>query len=164
MQFWSVDETTKLAELSALVGSRNVDQVLHYNEIDRTPNIGKDFIDACNSVIQTSTDTITWQRKQTILSGFASDSDVFEAAALSGESAWKLLSIKNTFPGYIKLPETIKVPDSIRIMGNGMGVGAATFKNAMIALETPPHYISTNVFNEYSSMRTAKLISADYTK
>lgn len=160
MQFWKITESTRLSDLSNLVGSRNVDQVLHYNDIQRAPNLGQVFKAACDAAIDATPDNIDYQRKITILNGFAGDYDVFETAALSSEDTWKLLSKKNTFPMYLVLPETIVVPDSRDIMGNGQGVPALVFKQAMDMLKNEPHVIDPNIFNNYSSTVASKLIDA----
>lgn len=167
MQFWQIDETTKLTELTQLVGSRNVDQVLHYNGLARTPDIGKAYSKLCEDAINELPDNIGWQRKSSLLSAFVGDSDVFETAALASESTWKLLSSKNTFPMCIKFPELIPVPDSSRILGNKQGVSANIYKKTLECLSNIPHTVDPNIFNEYSSTRASNLIfsgsSKDYT-
>jgi len=164
MQFWRIDSSTKLSELSALVGSRNVDQVLHYNGIERAPNFGQKFEEMCNSTIASITEPVDYQRKQSVLNTFAGDYDVFEEAALSSATNWKLLSAKNTFPMCVKLPDTIVVPDSTRILGNGQSVPPKVFRQAMDMLKNVPHTIDPTIFNDYSTVLSRRLIDANSSK
>ena len=158
MQFWKIDESTKLADLGALVGSRNVDQVLQYNEIPRTPNIGQAFSNICEQAISSATQNVDKSRKRSLLGTFTTDSDVFETAALSSEADWKLISAMNTFPMHIKFPESIKVPDSTRILGNGQGVAPIILTKALEMLETTGK-ISPNIFSEYDSNVAGTIIT-----
>lgn len=159
MQFWKIDKSTRLSDLGALVGSRNVDQVLHYNELPRTPNIGRALADLCDTTISEATGPVDKSRKRTVLSSFTGDSDVFETAALSSEDDWKLISAKNTFPMHIKLPELIPVPDSTSILGNGVGVSSVVFTKALEMLESTGK-ISPSVFGEYNSNVAGTIMAA----
>jgi len=152
MQFIYIKNNTTLSEFSELVGSRNVEKVLHINEVKRCPRIGKYFTDMCKNIINT-VENVTWQRKSAILNTFTQDSDVFELAALSSDSAWKIISELVTFPGMLRIPETIRIPDSVNVIGNGVAIGDIIYNKAIKQLETPPHTIDPAIFNEYSSRR-----------
>lgn len=155
MQFLTLDKETKLKDFSDEVGSRNADYILAANSIDRSPNIGKQFYESCEAV-KKSTESITWQRKSQILNTFTHDSDIFETAALLGENDWKVLSALGTFPGMVKVPDSITLPDSVNILGNGQGVKSEIYNKAMKSLEEH-NYVDPSIFNEYSNIKNSKI-------
>lgn len=156
MQFLSIENTTRLSELSERVGSRNVEYILALNDLTRTPDIGKQFYTRCAD-IQQNAEEVPYQRKITILNSFTQDSDVFETAALLSENGWKVLSNLNTFPDRLRIPDTITLPDSTDIIGNGIYIGSVPYNKAMNWLNTPPHTIDPSIFNEYSTIRSARV-------
>lgn len=156
MQFLSIENTTRLSELSERVGSRNVEYILALNDLTRTPDIGQQFYTRCED-IQQNTEEVPYQRKITILNSFTQDSDVFETAALLSENGWKVLSNLNTFPDRLRIPDTITLPDSTDIIGNGIYIGSVPYNKAMNWLNTPPHTIDPSIFNEYSTIRSARV-------
>ena len=159
-QYLSIDRNDRLVDISNIVGDRNLDYVLAANDLGRTANIGRIFYDKCQDVIQQyASDTVDWQKKVTILNGLTQSSDVFETAALLNESGWKILSALHTFPGMLALPESITIPDSVRILGNGEVVGKVIYDQAISALQTPPHYINPSIFNDFSSTRSANILN-----
>lgn len=155
MQFLTLDKETKLKDFSDEVGSRNADYILAANSIDRSPNIGKKFYESCEAA-KKSTESITWQRKSQILNTFTQDSDIFETAALLGENDWKVLSALGTFPGMVKVPDSITLPDSVNILGNGQGVKSEIYNKAMKSLEEH-NYVDPSIFNEYSNIKNSKI-------
>lgn len=155
MQFLTLDKETKLKDFSDEVGSRNADYILAANSIDRSPNIGKKFYESCEAT-KKSTENISWQRKSQILNTFTQDSDIFETAALLGENDWKVLSALGTFPGMVKVPDSITLPDSVNILGNGQGVKSEIYNKAMKSLEEH-NYVDPSIFNEYSNIKNSKI-------
>lgn len=155
MQFLTLDKETKLKGFSDEVGSRNADYILAANSIDRSPNIGKKFYQSCEAA-KKSTESITWRRKSQILNTFTQDSDIFETAALLGENDWKVLSALGTFPGMVKVPDSITLPDSVNILGNGQGVKSEIYNKAMKSLEEH-NYVDPSIFNEYSNIKNSKI-------
>lgn len=155
MQFLTLDKETKLKDFSDEVGSRNADYILAANSIDRSPNIGKNFYESCEAA-KKSTENISWQRKSQILNTFTQDSDIFETAALMGETDWKVLSALGTFPGMVKVPDSITLPDSVNILGNGQGVKSEIYNKAMKSLEEH-NYVDPSIFNEYSNIKNSKI-------
>ena len=131
MQFLTISDSTTLAELSDRVGDRNVERMLAINGLTRTPRIGKQFRNNVNNIIQTN-QSANWQRKSTVLNQFSSDSDIFETAALLDDNSWKVLSALETFPGMLKVPETVVLPSAVDILGNGQGVGSVIYNQVMI--------------------------------
>lgn len=160
MQFLKIKPGLKLQELSDLVGERNTEYVLNANQLSRTPEIGKAFSDVCDTKTSESKN-VEWNRKSSILNSFVSDSDVFETAALLRDSDWKLLSNLGTFPNMLRIPDSIVLPDTVDILGNGEGVKKSIYKKAMNQLSTPPHSIDPAIFNEYSVQKPSRIL--DYT-
>lgn len=155
MQFLKISSSATLQSLSATVGSRNVNTVLAANGLQRTPNIGKALTDLCDSARQC--ESVTWQRKSAILNTFTQDSDIFEHAALLGESDWKVLSSTNTFPGMLKIPDTLTLPDSVDILGNGEGVESTIYSKAMASL-SESNTVDPAIFNQYSTIKASRII------
>lgn len=134
MQFLSISRNLKLSELSSTIGRRNVDAVLNANSLTRTTEIGKKFYSDCDDVIRRMDnlgEVVTNQRKYSLLNTFTSNSDVFEYAALADETDWKMLSSKGTFYGKLKIPETITLTDSSKIIGNSVPIKKAIYESAM---------------------------------
>lgn len=157
MQFLTISNNTKLSELSELVGARNVSSILHINNISRTPNVGREFSQMCETVIS-DTEDVSFERKSVILSSLTQDSDIFEAAALTSSSGWKLLSSMNVLPNMLKIPEDITLPDSAAVLGNGQPVSQDIYNKIIGALINPPHSIDPVSFNEYSGIKPGSLI------
>ena len=168
MQFFQVTKQTKLSDVAQIVGSRNVDHLLAVNGLPRTPRVGQAMWDKCQELMNgsstftksrtSSPKNISWQRKATVLNTLCQDSDVFEMAALSSESAWQVLDALGTLPMYLKVPESIKLPDSTAVIGNSVGVSKDTYNAAMTMLEKAPHYIDPVIFNDYSPRANVTLL------
>ena len=156
MQFLSVSKNTKLSDLSGLVGSRNVENILHINDVGRVPNVGSAFLNSCNEKIQGLSD-VNPERKASLLNTLTSDSDVFETAALMGSSGWKLLSSANTLPGMLRIPDSIRLPDSANVLGNGVPIKSEVYTKVMSDLTNPPHTIDPSIFNEYSAAKSTSI-------
>lgn len=157
MQLLKIKESTTLSQLADLVGDRNVECVLATNGLKRTPNIGKAFKEGCARAIE-GVANITWQRQMTILNTLTGDSDIFESAALLGQTGWKILSTLGTLPNMLKIPESIKLADSTDVMGNGENISNLIYSKVMGSLKTPPHTIDSGLFNDYSSASTSQLV------
>lgn len=160
MQFLKVDRKTKLQDLAQIVGARNVETLLHINGVNRVPYVGRAFIEACNKKVSEVTEDVPPARKVALLNSLTLDSDVFEMASLMSSYGWKLLSIANTLPGTMKIPESIRVPDSTDVIGNGQSVKSQIYLKAINGLQNPPHYIDPSIFNEYSTSKQAKILDS----
>ena len=152
MQFLSIDETTKLSDLSQLVGTRNVENILHLNGVTRTPKIGRAFIKQCYDKIE-GLPQVKPERRAALLNTLTQDSDVFEHAALLDSDGWKLLSATNTLPRMLKIPATCVLPDSTEVLGNGQSIKPEVYAKVMECLHGPAHTVNPSVFNDYSSSR-----------
>lgn len=150
MQLLRVDSNITFSQLRDIVGNRHISEFLAVNGLERRPDIGKQITTKFTNAISTENE-VDWQRKSTILNRLSTDNDLFETAALCGSSAWKALSSVGTFPGTLKVPETIKLPDSVSVIGNGISTPKLTYDKVMSQLTHPPYEIDPSVFNEFSS-------------
>jgi len=155
MQYLSILNSTKLSDLIEAVGPRQVDAVLNLNNLTRTPNIGAQLVKVQGQAIIDATSEVGWQRKSTILNKLSGNSDLFEMAATSGSESWKLLSSKDTFPNMLKIPESVQLPQSTEVFGNGQPVPNKVYSEVMnqLSSEATNHKIDMSVFNEYSTIK-----------
>lgn len=157
MQFLSINENTKLSELSDIVGERNLEYILNANELTRTPNIGKAFLNRCNDIVNEQSSQVDWTRKISILNSMSDNSDVFEKAALLNDIGWKLLSKLGTFPGMLKIPESVELPSTVDIIGDNSKVSETIYQKAMYQMKTN-HIIDPSIFNSYSTVKPSNLV------
>lgn len=152
MQFLKLGIASKLPDLIKAVGSKNVDSILSYNGLTRSPSVGA-ALASKNAEAASSTQNVSWQNKSTILNKFTGDADVFEQAALSSEDDWKIISATGALPGTLRIPESVVLADSVDITGgSGVGVTTLVYKRVMDSLKSGDHQIDTSVFNDYSTM------------
>lgn len=156
MQFISIKSTDNLKDFIKSVGVSNAQAILAANDIPWSPNIGQQFSDKCDRIVE-SQGEVDYQRKATILNGYVQDDDVFERAALSSEDEWKVISDLGAFPGMLKVPESVTLPDSAEMLGSGKPISSSIYNKAMEQLQTPPHRIDPGIFNEYSTIRNANM-------
>ena len=156
MQFLRIGKDITLSELGQAVGSRNVSSMLVQNQLSRSVNIGQQYYDNCKAIVETA-QPVSWQDKQTILNKFVGDYNVFEEAALLGDSGWKVLKNLDAFPNAMRVPETITLPDSSDILGGGGPVSRSTYNAVMSQLADPSknNQIDPGIFNDYSAMLPA---------
>lgn len=155
MQFLKISPSTTLSELISKVGARNVDSILSLNMINRVPNIGAEYQKNYESV--QTIDAVKTQTKITRLNTMTSDSDVFETASLLGEDGWRYLETYGSLPGTLRIPETITLPDSTSIVGNGQPVSRVVYDKAITRLESTAE-IDPSIFNEYSSRKSSTIV------
>lgn len=158
MQFLSLQDNTKLKDLTNIVGQKNLESVLHLNGLTRTPNIGKQFKDACDEIIGATT-AVDVGRKIALLSGLTNDTDIFESAALMDDDGWKLLSSKNTLPGKLRIPSTMSLPDSVNVLGDGNPVPKSIFEKVSNDIRNSGA-VDPSVFNTYSVANSPVSVSA----
>ena len=152
MQFLQITDNMTLKSLQDRVGSRNVDNVLNLNSLSRTPNVGKALNELCESVVA-ATESVSNQRKISVLNTLTDEADVFEAAALLDDSGWKFLSEKGTMPGMLKMPSTITLPDATDVLGGSVGSVATDVYNKVMDYLKNNQPIDPIAFNEYSTQR-----------
>lgn len=152
MQFISINQDTKYSDLTKIMKPSDIDATLAMNNIPRSPNVGQSLASMVNNIIS-STPTVPWKTKADILNTMVDNSDVFETAALATEDTWKVLSKIKTFPNTMSIPETIKLPHSSVVMGNGEKVPPNVYKKVMGDLKSDDtnHEIDTSVFNDFNA-------------
>lgn len=159
MKFLEIDDTTTLSDISSRVGRRNVGTLLNVNDLSRSRDIGKQYSKLCSNIYSNNA-TVDWQRKASILSSMSQDSDVFEHASLQGEDSWKVLSAIGSFPGMLKIPDSIDVSDSVDILGNSTTTSKTIYTSVMKQIQTYPHRIDPSTFNEISTIKSSALSGA----
>ena len=158
-QYIRIANNTTLSDLSTIIGATNIEYLLAGNNLTWQPNVGQQFYNLQQSAIN-DTPSISWQRKSTLLNGLTDSTDVFETAALLSESGWKVLSSLNTLPNTLRIPDTISVPASTDILGDGVAIGRITYEKAMEGLQNPPHMVDPSIFNEYSTIKPTQIVDS----
>lgn len=161
MQLLRIKENTTLAELSDMVGDRNVESLLAANKLSRTPAIGRAFKTACNK-IEATVSNVSASRKSVLLNSLITESDIFEAAALQDDSNWKITSELGTLSGMLKVPDSFELPDSTSVMGNHQSVGNIIYKKVIDCLNRTGT-VDPAIFNEYRNVKDAQLASLSNT-
>lgn len=159
MQFLKIASTLTLPELSNMVGRRNVDSVLTLNGLSRAYDIGKKYAEKCTSVVE-QVNPVDWQKKAAMLNKHTRTADVFEYAALQGESSWKVFANTNSFPGMLQMPEDISLPSQVNILGNDSAISKRTYQQVMNQVMTAPHMIDPGIFNDVSTSKPSAILNA----
>lgn len=157
MQFIKVNKRTTLSQLSDIVGTRNVESILNLNDTPRVPQVGAAFLEVTRNKIADAKE-VTPDRKSAIINTLTTDSDVFETAALTSASGWKLLDSANTLPNMMRVPDSIHIPDSTELLGNNIPVRSEIYQKVITGIEKAPHTIDPTIFNEYSAIRSANIL------
>ena len=147
MQYLKIENNTKLKDLSDIVGNTNVQSLLVCNNLDRNPYIGKQLQNKCNNAYKGK--KVSSNKKQSILNSFVDYSDVFEYAYLQSEDSWKALDTLGTFPGMLKLPETLTLPNSTSILGTKGKISDTVYRKAINSVQSDR--IDPTIFNHYNS-------------
>lgn len=158
MQFLKVNKGTSFSSICNKVGLRNVEQLLALNGLTRSPNIGAQYIAKCSQIVSQTAQNVDWGRKAIILNSFVESADVFEKCALADEDEWKIIDKLGSFKDYLKVPESIKLPHSNDVLGDGIHVSRLIYDKCMKQLKDPPHQIDPANFNEYSSIKPSKIL------
>lgn len=151
---------TTLHDLTKQVGARNVDSILSLNSVSRSHDIGSSLSDYYKSLDLENVNDVTYQEKLSILNTLTADSDVFEYAALMNETEWKIFKLTGSFYGTLKIPETISLPASANMLGNGDPIDTLIYDKAMMMLYDEKiyhHTIDPSIFNEYDGKRGSQL-------
>ena len=154
MQYLTITRDMTLFQLINIVGEDNIDAVLNANGLNRAYNIGEKFYER-NEALLSEISSIDYQKKMSILNQFVGDSDLFEKAALGTEDEWVLLESFNCFSDAIRIPDGIRLPPSVGILGNGIPVPDVIYNSCMDSLLRTdgenPHMIDSSIFAEYSA-------------
>lgn len=153
MRILPVDSTTTLSELSQVVGTRNVSEVLAQNGLSRCVNIGTQLDQIHSSIAQDTSIQVSRQRKVMLLNKLRSDSDLFEEAALMNEADWRVLDTTNAFKNSLNISDNINLVDSSTVRGNKQQV-SSRIANAVLHDILEYDRVDPTIFNEYGSTQT----------
>ena len=166
MQYLTISKDETLLSISRIVGQRNTDLLLAENGIDRSPRPGKAWAGKCDNIVATTKD-VTPSRKAALLNNLTDSEEIFEKACLLDDSDWKIFSETQAFRDAIKVPESIKLPSSSRVIGTAAGnvtaanigsVSPVTYKAVMNDLKNTGT-INPGIFNDVNTSIGLKLAS-----
>lgn len=120
MQYLLIKSNDTLTSISKIVGSQNIDLVLSENGLKREPNIGRQHKKKCDDLIAENPPEITGQRKASLLNSLTGSDELFEKACLMDENEWKVFSAFQFFTDALRIPETVILPFSERIIGDSI--------------------------------------------
>lgn len=126
MQYLLINKEDTLQDISRIVGRNNADLVLNENSLIRMPKIGKQYYQKCADYLATNPEEVTASRKTALLNNMTDDEEIFEKACLMDEEGWKILSAFQSFPDAIKVPESLTLPYSTKVIGKSLGDGVET--------------------------------------
>ena len=150
MQFLEVTKELTMSALRKIVGAKNIDNVLSYNQLPTVPDIGRAIYQKYQEIASTA-GAVTDQRKMIILNSVSTDADVFEVVALLDEDGWKYISVTNAIPFTIRMPETVILANSTSIIGGTAdAISRAVYDKAMAYLLVSKA-IDPIIFNTYDS-------------
>lgn len=157
-RFLQISSTLTLSQLADRVGSRNVQTILTANQLLRRPDIGTQLANMCTNIVASSLE-VPVSKKKSILNSFHSQYELFETAALLDTNGWKVLATLGTFPGMLKIPETVSLPIASDILGVVSSVATNIYNKAMQQLDTPPrHQIDPAIFQQFSNIKPVKVV------
>ena len=156
MQFLKLDRDMRLTDLSNIIGQKNLDSTLSLNNMERLPSVSESYNNMRQHFIA-STDTVSFERKMALLNQTVQDSELFEIVALQDEDSWKLFSSVGTLDGYLRIPDTVSIPNSSRVIGDtAQSVSKVVYTNARGYLKRNMN-VNPEVFNQYSATTAATL-------
>ena len=156
MQYLMIKKEDTLLDISKIVGRQNADLVLSENSLERSPRIGKQYYEKCANYLATNPEEVTPARKTSLLNNLSSNEEIFEKACLMDEEGWKIFSAFQSFPDAIKVPESITLPYSTRVIGDSIGndvevtLGPAIYSKVMKQLKNTGK-IDPEIFNEVNT-------------
>lgn len=161
MQYLTVTKDDTMVSIGKIVGQQNMDLLLAENSLARNPKIGKMWKDKCDKIVAETPNEVTASRKSALLNNLVDSEEVFEKACLMDEDEWKVFSAIQAFPDAMRVPESIKLPYSTRVIGGTLGdvqaavignvqgvepVSPVTYKAVMDSLKLTAS-ISPSIFN-----------------
>lgn len=155
MQFLKVSKSTKLVDVIDKVGQAHIEDLLHLNNLDRVPTIGKSFIKICNDVIN-NTEPVLLERKISILNRLSADEEVFEIACLMDDDSWKVMSSIGTFPNCLIIPDDIVLPPISDVIGGNGNISDLVFRRAITQMIESGE-VDPSIFNDLSDSQPATI-------
>jgi len=118
LQYLLISKEDTLLSITRIVGQRNIDLLLAENGLTRTPKIGKQYYDKCAQLLAENPPEVTAARKSALLNSLTGSEEVFEKACLLDEDGWKIFSAFQSFPDALRIPESIQLPYSAKVIGD----------------------------------------------
>lgn len=142
MQYLVLRKSDTLQDISRIVGRQNTELVLNENNIPRQPKIGEYYTNFFNNFIKSQVDPeyehydpmpdIEGSRKASLLNALTGNDEAFEKACMLDDNEWKFFSLYQSFSDAIKVPESITLPYSDRILGNTFGDNVTIGGNGVV--------------------------------
>lgn len=117
MQYLLISKKDTLSSIARIIGQKNIDALLSENGLLRTPKIGEAWYRKCDELIENTPNEVTAARKATLLNTLTHSEEVFEKACLMDEDEWKVFSAFQAFIDALRIPESIVIPYSERVIG-----------------------------------------------
>ena len=83
MQYILVNKNDTLTSVSNIVGASNVDTLLAENGLTRSPKIGKQWMEKCETLLASNPAEVSSTRKMTLLNGLTNSEEVFATNLVS---------------------------------------------------------------------------------
>ena len=123
MQYLTISNNDTLQSLSKIVGRQNVELVLAENSLERVPKVGRQYKENYDAFVSEYHDDVTPSRKAALLNTLTDNEEVFEKACLMDDTEWKFFSEYQSFQDAIKVPVSVNLPYSTRVIGSNIGNG-----------------------------------------
>lgn len=117
MQFLTITRKDTLVSLSRIIGAHNIDLLLAENGLMREPKIGAQYYKKCDDLLASDPPEVPAARKAALLNALTDSQEVFEKASLMDEEEWKIFSAFQSFRDALRLPESIQMPYSSKVIG-----------------------------------------------
>lgn len=121
MQFLLISRDDTMVSISKIVGQQNIDKLLAENNLIRMPRIGEQWYQKCEGIIRTTDRDVEPSRKMSLLNSLVDSMEAFEKASLMDEDEWKVFSQLIAFKDALRIPESLEVPYSTRVIGAAIG-------------------------------------------
>lgn len=123
MQYLLINRTDTLQDISKIIGRQNTDLVLHENDLKRSPKIGEQYYQKYVDFIRDLPNEygVSGSRKAALLNALTGNEEAFEKACMLDEKDWAFFSAYQSFPDAIKVPESVILPYSDRVLGSNIG-------------------------------------------
>ena len=122
MQYLMISDKDTLSSISRIVGAQNIDALLTENGLTRSPNIGQQWKQKCESLLSENPPEVTGSRKASLLNALTGSEELFEKACLMDEDEWKIFASFKSFPDALKIPETVTLPSSEKVIGDSINI------------------------------------------
>lgn len=121
MQYLLIDKKDTITSIARIIGQNHIDALLVENGLPRVPKIGLEWEKKCDNLVENTPNDVTPARKATLLNSLTGSEEVFEKACLMDEDEWKVFSAFQAFRDALRIPETVRLPYSVKVIGDVLG-------------------------------------------